>query len=172
MDDSTARIVAAVLTGIATLVAVFAAHRLSASGDKGKTQTTPEKIEPLPNDKIKAKSKEIIAFIDSASGLWTPDSEQKWKKVKKEKFSALVGVIDKLSPALGEFLILLGDQTDQIESSLISDFQYTIPRLISDFEILKNLEKEKSDLPSDIFNRLSDLQNKLSALVENLRDKK
>ena len=172
MDDSTARIVAAVLTGIATLVAVFAAHRLSVSRQINKPQDVPQKNASQSPDKIISNSKEIIAYIDSAFEIWTPASEVKWKKVKKEKFSALVGVIDKLSPALGEFLILLGDQTDQIESSLISDFQYTIPRLISDFEILKNLEKEKSDLPSDIFNRLSDLQNKLSALVENLRDKK
>ncbi len=180
MDDPFSRLIAAVLTVVGAFIVAFVTHRLTVAREQAKQRKVSESghLERIDtfmktvHSPVIRRTHEIETFIDDLLGNhWNPESDVEWKKIKKERFSAMMIVLGSLQDGLKDLLDTVTPYMAILPSELSEILAKELPILITDLEILKTMVKEKSEKPAIVFGRLSNVKSVLSGLREQFDEK-
>jgi hypothetical protein len=175
MDDPFSRLIAAILTVVGMFIVAFVTHRLTVAREHAKQSKESEsgQVEKFDafmktvHSPVIRRTHEIETLIDDLlTNHWNPESEEEWKKIKKERFSAMLIVLGSLQDGLKDLLDTVTPYMAILPAELAEILSKEIPILMTDLEILKTLEKEKSEKPAIVFGRLSKVKSVLSGLRE------
>jgi len=169
MSDAMARLLAAGLTVLGMLIVAYITHRLtlarerSRTGDIGGSGESDEsgKVEDFiknVHSPIIRLTHEVAALIeDTWQNNWNPDMGLEWKKVKDEKFRALMIKTGRISEILQSVLDLITPYLAALPDSLSEKLSTELAGIVTDLKVLETMQKEKSEHPSNTFNRMKNL---------------